>query len=73
MISNKHAKWYKVIGGDFGAVKIGTQWRNFTCLYCLRNNVFRKHLFKKPRWQGPPSRAIINAMKSPYFTCTKNH
>lgn len=58
-MNNKTSKWYKQIGGDFGCVKLKNKWVWYDCLHCARH--MYPHLFATPRWQGPPSNAIINA------------
>lgn len=63
MRDNKKATFYKVAGGDFGAVRLGRRWVGFGCLHCAR--VDHPNLFRGPdalRWQGPPSKAIVLAM-----------
>lgn len=68
---NRQSKWYKEIGGDRGAVKIGTTWYGYVCLTCAQERY--PELFKTDRWQGPPSKAIIQAMKSFSLWCNKQH
>ena len=74
MKTNKDARWYKVVGGDFGAVKIGRRWERYSCLYCLRNAIDFDAIARLC-WQGPPSEAIVRAMNETgqYLRCTKNH
>ena len=70
-MENKKAMWYKVIGGDFGAIKISGKWKSYRCLYCIRNQY--PNLIGQNRWQGSPSSAIQKSMKNFYFDCIKNH
>ena len=65
-MTNRNARWFKVVGGDFGTVKIGGKWRRYSCLICLKRQapgLTRSEL----RWQGPPSGAIQRAMRDPVF------
>jgi hypothetical protein len=59
MNTNKDARWYKEIGGNWGTVKIGRKWVWYDCLLCAR--AWYPKQFKTVRWQGPPSAAIVNA------------
>jgi len=63
MKTNRHSRWYKTVGGDFGAVKLGGKWVWYNCLVCAR--YAHPEEFKTPRWQGPPSSAIIRASWPP--------
>jgi|WetSurMetagenome_2_1015567.scaffolds.fasta_scaffold03175_25 hypothetical protein len=58
-MGNRQSNWYKEIGGDWGTVKIGRKWIWYDCLWCARY-LYPKE-FSTPRWQGPPSKAIIKA------------
>lgn len=63
-MSNLSAKWYKEIGGDFGAMKSPRdrrKWVWYDCLQCAREA--HPETFKTPRWQGPPSKAISKAYR----------
>lgn len=33
----RNGDWFKVVGGDFGSVKLGGRWKGFACLYCARH------------------------------------
>ena len=74
MKANRHKKWYKVIGGDFGAIKPGRKWVRYNCLYCIKK-IYPELIYGELRWQGPPSKAIVDAMNRipTDFKCTKNH
>lgn len=63
--SNRSATWHKVVGGNFGAVKVGTKWVGFDCLWCAED-AYTDQFFgdKAQRWQGPISPAIDKAMKN---------
>jgi len=59
-MSNRHSKWHKEIGGDWGCVKIKNKWIWYDCLICAREK-YPDKFNETPRWQGPPSKAIIAA------------
>lgn len=53
---NKNAKYYSEVGSYRGAIKIGGKWIS-------AHEMHRTDKRGWERWQGPPSRAIINAMQ----------
>lgn len=61
MGTNRKSKWYKMVGGDFGCIKLQGKWIWYDCLICART-MFPDH-FMTPRWQGPPSPAIEKTIK----------
>lgn len=60
-MGNKKSEWYKVVGADVGAFKLMGAWIGFDCLLCFEYDY--PHKIKTQRWQGPPSKAIVKAMK----------
>ena len=58
---NKKANYYRVIGHDLGAYKSRGRW--------VGVRIFGHHPELRPnpliRWQGPPSKAIEKALRSP--------
>jgi hypothetical protein len=55
-IRNSDANYYSFVGSYDGAVKIGGQWVRAVEL----NRIDKSHW---RRWTGPPSRAILRAVK----------
>jgi len=55
------AAWYKEIGDDSGACSIRGGWVWFDCLVCAK--YLQPVAFLSDRWQGPPSKAIVEARR----------
>jgi len=66
MATNRDCLWFKPYGGDHGAMRRsrGRRWVWYDCLHCARFD--NPEVFSTPRWQGPPSEAIVKAMKRAY-------
>ena len=62
-MNNKDANYYGVVGGYAGAFRANGHW--------VGVKEFNRHHELKPmpliRWQGPPSKAIVKAIKSPKY------
>ena len=56
MKGNQLSNYYSEVGSYGGAIKIKGKWR-------AAKDLNRINKSKMYRWQGPPSLAIINAMK----------
>ncbi len=58
MKGNKLSNYYSEVGSFRGAIKIKGRWESVKDLNRIDKN-------KMYRWQGPPSKAISNAMNLP--------
>ncbi len=62
-MANRNANYYGVVGSYRGAFKANGHW--------VGVKDFNRHPNLKPRplirWQGPPSPAIVRAIKSPNY------
>ena len=61
MSNNRKANYYSVVGAYRGAYRKGGRW--------IGVREFNRHPELKPkplrRWQGPPSTAIVKALRNP--------
>jgi len=58
---NKKATYYKEVGGHTGALKVSGRWIGFNRSEYY--NLLKQGMLNGQRWQGPPSQAIIKALK----------